>query len=97
MSCCCSLDILSTIYVDTDIEKEQNDAAIQTSQLLIQSLRHNGDISPQTENKVVTDFKARLQELDRHLEAEFKKAMEEVYKDLSAKNKVTACFSVQEQ
>ncbi|XP_071089451.1 limbin-like [Haliotis cracherodii] len=82
-----NLDILSTIYVDTDIEKEQNDAAIQTSQLLIQSLRHNGDISPQTENKVVTDFKVCLQELDRHLEAEFKKAMEEVYKDLSAKNK----------
>ncbi|XP_046570165.1 LOW QUALITY PROTEIN: limbin-like [Haliotis rubra] len=82
-----NLDILSTIHVDTDIEKEQNEASIQTSQLLIQSLRHNGDISPQTENKVVTDFKHRLQELDRHLESEFKKAMEDVYKDLSAKNK----------
>jgi hypothetical protein len=42
-----SLDVLATITVDTELEQEQNDAATQTSFLLVQGLRHNGDITKQ--------------------------------------------------
>ena len=80
--------MLATIHVDTDLEIEQNDAAIQTSLLLIQGLRHNGDISKQTEDRAVGNFNGNLKELDKKLEVEYRKELEVVYTDLSAKNKV---------
>ena len=85
-----SLDVLATMHVDTELEQEQNDAAIQTSLLLIQGLRHNGDINKQTEDRVVANFNNNLKDLEKKLDAEYKKELEVVYTDLSAKNKVTS-------
>ncbi|XP_076436466.1 limbin-like [Babylonia areolata] len=82
-----NLDVLATIQVDTDLEKEQNDAAVQTSFLLVQGLRHNGDISKQVEDGAVASFNSGLKDLDKKLEAEYKKELEVVYTDLSSKNK----------
>ena len=78
------------MHVDTELEQEQNDAAIQTSLLLIQGLRHNGDINKQTEDRVVANFNNNLKDLEKKLDAEYKKELEVVYTDLSAKNKVTS-------
>ena len=78
------------MHVDTDLEQEQNDAAIQTSLLLIQGLRHNGDVTKQTEDRVVGNFNSNLKDLEKKLDAEYKKELEVVYTDLSAKNKVTS-------
>ncbi|GFS14925.1 limbin, partial [Elysia marginata] len=82
-----SLDILSTIHVDTEMETEQNDAAVQASFLLIQGLRHNGDISKAAEDKAISSMQNRLRELDKKLETEYKKELETVYIDIEAKNK----------
>lgn len=46
-----SLDILSTIHVDTELETEQNNEAVQASLLLVQGLRYNEDITKGTEDK----------------------------------------------
>nr|KAG5698070.1 hypothetical protein BaRGS_016718 [Batillaria attramentaria] len=82
-----SLDVLATIHVDTDLENEQNDAAIQTSFLLLQGLRHNGDITRQTEDRAIGNFNSALRDMDKKLQEEYKKELEVVYTDLSAKNK----------
>ena len=76
--------------MDTDLEQEQNDAASQTSVLLIQGLQHNGDISKATGDGVVNSFNTQLKDMDKKLDNEYKKELEVVYTDLSAKNKVTA-------
>ncbi|GFO40994.1 limbin, partial [Plakobranchus ocellatus] len=82
-----NLDILSTIHVDTDIEKEQNETSVQASLLLIQGLRHNGDINKSVEDKVNSSMQSRLKELDIKLEAEYRKDLEAVYMDIEAKNR----------
>ncbi|KAK7484926.1 hypothetical protein BaRGS_00023846 [Batillaria attramentaria] len=82
-----NLDVLATIHVDTDLENEQNDAAIQTSFLLLQGLRHNGDITRQTEDRAIGNFNSALRDMDKKLQEEYKKELEVVYTDLSAKNK----------
>ncbi|RUS90472.1 hypothetical protein EGW08_001740, partial [Elysia chlorotica] len=82
-----NLDILSTIHVDTEMETEQNDAALQASLLLVQGLRHNGDISKAVEDKANSSMQNSLKELDRKLETEYKKELELIYIDVEAKNK----------
>lgn len=84
-----SLDILATIHVDMDLEQEQTNAAIQTSFLLIQSLRFNGDITKQVEDNCITNFNNNLKDLDKRLQDDLRKELEVIYTDLSAKNKVT--------
>ncbi|XP_005098587.1 myosin-9 isoform X2 [Aplysia californica] len=82
-----NLDILSTIHVDTDLETEQNDVSVQASLLLVQGLRHNGDITKAAEDRANTKFQNQLKELDRKLDADYKKELESVYTDVEAKNK----------
>ena len=51
-----SLDILSTIHVDTDLEAEQTETSVHASLLLVQGLRHNGDISKTAEDRATAKF-----------------------------------------
>ncbi|PVD30384.1 hypothetical protein C0Q70_09650 [Pomacea canaliculata] len=82
-----NLDVLATIHVDTDLEQEQNNAAIETTLLLVHGLCQNKDITQQTEEHIVSKFKSQLKELDKRQEAECKKQLEVLYTDISAKNK----------
>ncbi|XP_059163330.1 trichohyalin-like [Physella acuta] len=82
-----NLDILSTINIDTDLELEHNDAAVQASLLLVQGLRYNNDITKSTEEKTKSNLQNRLKELDKKLEADFKKELQSLYIDIEAKNK----------
>ncbi|KAL8610097.1 hypothetical protein ACOMHN_024563 [Nucella lapillus] len=82
-----NLDVLATIHVDTDLEQEQNDAAIQTSLLLIEGLRHNKDITKHKEDAAVGTFNSQMKDLDKKLDAEYRKELEGVFTDLSSKNK----------
>ena len=82
------MDILSTNTVEQELESEQTEAATEASVLLVHGLRDNGDIGSQTAAKVVGDYNGRLKTLEKKLDTEYKKDLEEVYVDLSAKNKV---------
>ena len=89
-----SLDILSTINVDTDIENERDNAMVLATILLIQSLRKNGDITKQVEDKSISTFNARVKDLDKRLENDFLKQLELIYKALGRKNKVLYSISL---
>ncbi|CAL1547304.1 unnamed protein product [Lymnaea stagnalis] len=82
-----NLDILSTIHVDTDLETEQSDTAIQASLLLVQGLRYNGDISKTTEDKAYQNMLSELKALEKKLDADYKKELESIFTDIEAKNK----------
>ncbi|KAK7010029.1 trichohyalin [Biomphalaria glabrata] len=82
-----NLDILSTIHVDTDIEEEQNDASVQASLLLVHGLRHNGDIKKNIQEKATNNLQNNLKELNKKLDTEFKKELEEIYVEIELKNK----------
>ncbi|XP_076460984.1 limbin-like [Babylonia areolata] len=82
-----NLDVLATIHLDTELEQEQNEASVQATQLLIRGLRHNQDISVQTEEVAMGAFRSGMKDLDKRLEAEYRQELEVVYTDLSAKNK----------
>ncbi|XP_041369582.1 limbin-like [Gigantopelta aegis] len=82
-----NMDIVSTNTVEQELESEQTEAATEASILLVHGLRDNSDISKQTADRVVGDLHTRLKTLDKKLDIEYKKDLEEVYVDLSAKNK----------
>ncbi|KAK6186320.1 hypothetical protein SNE40_008379 [Patella caerulea] len=82
-----NLDILSTIYVDTDIEKEQNDATVQASTMLIQGMMQNGDISKQTHDQTINNLNNNMKDLERKLQEDYKKEMEIILVKLCARNR----------
>ncbi|KAH9510198.1 hypothetical protein Btru_043739 [Bulinus truncatus] len=82
-----NLDILSTIHVDTDLETEQNEVSIQASLMLVHGLMHNADINKGVEEKATSNLKNRLKDLNKKLDAEFKKELEAIYAEIEIKNK----------
>ena len=83
-----SLDIVSSIKVDTDIETERNDATVQATTLLLDGLHQNKDLSTGNQQQVVSNFKKKRTNLDKNLDDEYKREVKKLYKKLGAKNKV---------
>lgn len=84
----CSMDIVSTIEVDTDIEQQRNEATCDSSALLVQGICNNKDIDQNTENVAIGNFKKKKSGLDKALKEEYEREKKKLYKKLSAKNRV---------
>ncbi|KAL5022621.1 hypothetical protein ScPMuIL_001776 [Solemya velum] len=83
-----SLDIVSTIEVDTDIEQQRNEATCDSSALLIQGIRNNKDIDQNAENEAIGNFRKKKSGLEKALKEEYEREKKKLYKKLSAKNRV---------
>lgn len=92
-----SLDIVSSINVDTDIERERNDAAVQGTILLLDGLHQNKDISTANQQQVVNNFRKKRTNLDKNLDDEYKREVKKLFKKLGAKNKTRMSNLLQKQ
>lgn len=54
------MDIQSAINIDTDLEADKIDAAVQACSLLVQGLRFNGDITKTVEDTANTNMQVRI-------------------------------------
>ena len=87
-----SLDIVNTVNVDTQIEKDRNDASMATTELLIQGLHSNRDIDNKTMDSVLTNLRKKRAHMDRQHDEDYKREMKKLYKKISAKNRVSLGF-----
>ena len=85
-----SLDIVNTVNIDTSIEKDRNDASMNTTELLIQGLLSNNDISKGTMDTALSNLRNKRAHMDRQHDEDYKREMKKLYKKISAKNRV--CF-----
>ena len=89
-----SLDIVNTVNIDTSIEKDRNDASVVTTELLIQGLHSNNDISKGTMDNVLGNMRNKRAHMDRQHDEDYKREMKKLYKKISAKNRVGKKISV---
>ncbi|XP_074642074.1 uncharacterized protein LOC141899588 [Tubulanus polymorphus] len=82
-----SLDILSTINTDIDIGNERNDASIQATLALINSLATNKDIGGDTQNKALSLFRGTLQNMDGKVGEDYRKELARIIQELAKNNK----------
>ena len=87
-----SLDIVNTVNVDTQIEKDRNDASMATTELLIQGLHSNKDIDNKTMDGVLVNLRKKRAHMDRQHDEDYKREMKKLYKKISAKNRVRYRF-----
>ena len=84
----CSQDIVSTVHIDEGIENERTDASENMTLLYIQALKHNKDLSPADEEKVISNHKRRKGGLNKKLDDDYNSEKKKLLRKLSAKNKV---------
>ena len=89
-----SLDIVNTVNVDTSIEKNRNDASMNTTELLIQGLLSNNDISKGTMDTALSNLRNKRAHMDRQHDEDYKREMKKLYKKISAKNRVCVVYRI---
>lgn len=82
-----NLDIINTVNIDTSIEKEHNDASINTTELLLFGLQSNKDLDKGKVDAVLTKLRSRRVHIDNELDEEYQREMKKLYKKISAKNR----------
>lgn len=92
-----SLDIVNTVNVDTDIERERNDASIAATELLISGLHANKDIDKGVLDSVQNNIRNRRTHLDQQNEEDYKREMKKLYKKISTKNRAMMNSLLQKQ
>ncbi|KAL4231314.1 smoothened signaling pathway [Mactra antiquata] len=92
-----SLDIVNTVNVDTDLEKERNDASMATTELILTSLHTNKDIDKGTLDTALSNMKKRRVHVDKQQDEDYKREMKKLYKKISAKNRAMMNTMFQKQ
>ncbi|XP_053407084.1 trichohyalin-like isoform X2 [Mercenaria mercenaria] len=92
-----SLDIVNTVNVDTNLERERNDASMATTELLLTGLHSNNDINKGTLETALGNLRNRRVHLDRQQDEDYKREMKKLYKKISAKNRAMMNTLMQKQ
>ena len=71
------------------IEDERDKAMVEATVYLVTSLQHNGDLPKKVQESTTASFQKNVANIEKQMEKDYQKELGDVFKRLSAKNKVS--------